>query len=198
MYRNADPKLAAELSKGDSAQRVDALFAYMEENGQSFYDEEVTQLQHALQAANQARQAGASSVEVAAALLHDLGHFLVDEHGENDDFLTEDFFHEEMGAEYLEPFFAAAVTEPVKLHVPAKRYICSTDDGYYNTLSRASKRSLELQGGVMSEEEKAEFEKNVYYESAVRLRKWDDLAKVVGLEVPGLESYREGVVGCLK
>ena len=62
MYRNADPKLAAELSKGDSAQRVDALFAYMEENGQSFYDEKVTQLQHALQAANQARQAGASSV----------------------------------------------------------------------------------------------------------------------------------------
>ena len=73
-------------------------------------------------------------------------------------YLTEDLLHEEVGAEYLEPFFIDAVTEPVGLHVPAKRYICTVDKSYYQTLSRASKRSFELQGGFMSEEEKAAFE----------------------------------------
>ena len=134
---------------------------------------------------------------ISAALLHDLGHFLIDEHSEDADFRTEDFFHEEAGAEYLQPFFSAAVTEARKLHVPAKRYICSTDDTYYNTLSEASKRSFALQGGFMSDEEKAGFEKNAYYKNAVQLRKWDDLAKEKELEVPGLENYREDVLGGL-
>ena len=198
MDKNIDPTLANELAQGTPAQQVDLLFAYMVENGQAYYDESVTQLQHALQAANQARRAAADPLQVTAALLHDLGHFLIDEHSEDADFRTEDFFHEEAGAEYLQPFFSAAVTEAMKLHVPAKRYICSTDDTYYNTLSEASKRSFALQGGFMSDEEKAEFEKNAYYKNAVQLRKWDDLAKEKELEVPGLENYREDVLGGLK
>ncbi|MCY3789629.1 MAG: HD domain-containing protein [Gemmatimonadetes bacterium] len=193
-----DPSLAKDLAQGTPAQKVDALFAYMERRGQSFYDEIVTQLEHALQCAHQAQQAGADSVQVAAALLHDLGHFLVDEHNQEADFLTEDLLHEEVGAEYLEPFFIDAVTEPVGLHVPAKRYICTVDKSYYQTLSRASKRSFELQGGFMSAEEKAAFEQNLHWESAVQLRKWDDLAKVKDLKTPGLESYRAAVQGCLK
>jgi len=186
------------LAQGTPTQKVDALFAYMERRGQSFYDEVVTQLEHALQCAHQAQQAGADSVQVAAALLHDLGHFLVDEHSEEADFLTEDLLHEEVGAEYLEPFFIDAVTEPVGLHVPAKRYICTVDRSYYQTLSRASKRSFELQGGFMSASEKAAFEQNPHWERAVQLRKWDDLAKEKDLKTPGLESYRAAVQGCLK
>lgn len=193
-----DHSLARELAQGTPAQQVDALFAYMERRGQSFYDEAVTQLEHALQCAHQAQQAGADSVQVAAALLHDLGHFLVDEHSEEADFLTEDLLHEKVGAEYLEPFFTDAVTEPVGLHVPAKRYICTVDRAYYQTLSRASKRSFALQGGFMSAKEKAAFEQNLHWENAVRLRQWDDLAKVKGLKTPGLESYRAAVQGCLK
>ena len=188
----------AEALAGSPAQKVDALFGYMERKGQSRYDEIVTQLEHALQCANQARSADADDVQVAAALLHDLGHFLVDEHNETASFLTEDFLHEEVGAEYLEPFFIAAMIEPVKLHVPAKRYICTTDATYYDTLSVASKRSFQLQGGFITEEEKAAFEENPHYQNAVQLRKWDDLAKEKDLATPGLESYREAVTACLK
>ena len=197
MNKLVDPSLARGLAQGTPTQKVDALFAYMERWGQSFYDEVVTQLEHALQCAHQAQRAGADSVQVAA-LLHDLGHFLVDEHNEEADFLTEDLLHEKVGAEYLEPFFIDAVTGPVGLHVPAKRYICTVDGAYYQTLSRASKRSFELQGGFMSVAEKATFEQNPHWENAVQLRKWDDLAKVKGLKTPGLESYRAAVQGCLK
>ena len=198
MNEIVDPSLAGELEQAGPDRKVDLLFAYMEHHGQSFYDEAVTQLEHALQCANQARLSGADDVRVTGALLHDLGHFLVDEDDEKADFLTEDLCHEEVGAEYLEPFFIDAVTEPVGLHVPAKRYICTVERDYYETLSRASKRSFELQGGFMSDAEKAAFEANAYWEIAVQLRKWDDLAKVKGLETPGLESCREAVRGCLK
>ena len=196
--KNPDPSLAARLAEGTPSQKVDALFAYMEEKGQSHYDEVVTQMEHALQCANQARLAGSGPVKVASALLHDLGHFLIDEHDKKVDFLADDFLHEEVGAEFLEPFFIEAVTEPMKLHVPAKRYICTTEAAYYDSLSLASKRSFKLQGGFMSDEEKRGFEQNPYYRQAVQLRKWDDLAKVKGEETPDLESYRQAVEGCLK
>ena len=198
MKAQVDATLASELSRGTPARRVDALFAYMEKRGQSFYDESVTQLQHALQCARQAELAVADPVQVTAALLHDLGHFLVDENDEQADFLTEDLLHEEIGAEYLQPFFSEEVTEPVKLHVPAKRYICTTDTAYYDTLSRASKRSFQLQGGPMSAAEQAEFESSPHWRNAVRLRRWDDLAKVKSIRTPGLERYREAVQSCLR
>ena len=193
-----DPSLARDLEQAGTDRKVDVLFAYMERRGQTFYDEAVTQLEHALQCANEARLSGADDVRVTGALLHDVGHFLVDEHSEEADFLTEDLLHEEVGAGYLKPFFIDAVTEAVGLHVPAKRYICTVERDYYDTLSRASRRSFELQGGFMSDAEKAAFEANPHWETAVQLRKWDDLAKVKGLETPGLESYREAVRGCLK
>ena len=193
-----DPKLAADLARGTSSQKVDALFAYMSRRGQSFYDESVTQLQHALQCARQAELADADPVQVAAALLHDLGHFLVDEHDEQANYLTEDLLHEEVGASYLQPYFIERLTEPMRLHVPAKRYLCTTDAAYYDALSRASKRSFQLQGGPLSAAERAEFERNPHAQDAVRLRRWDDLAKVEGLRTPGLERYREAVQSCLR
>ena len=123
---------------------------------------------------------------------------MIDEHNGEGAFLLQDFLHEEVGGEYLKPFFIAAVTEPVRLHMPAKRYICTVDEAYYATLSEASKQSFQLQGGFMSAAEKAEFEKNSFCENAVRLRQWDDLGKVQGTQTPGLEAYREVVQNCLK
>ncbi len=193
-----DPTLASKLAGGTPSQRVDTLFAYMRRRGQSFYDESVTQLDHALQCARQAELAAADPVQVAAALLHDLGHFLVDEHDDQADFLTEDLLHEEVGATYLQPFFIERLTEPVRLHVPAKRYLCTTDAAYHDGLSRASKRSFQLQGGPMSAAEQAEFERNPHARDAVRLRRWDDLAKVKGLAAAGLERYRDAVRSCLR
>lgn len=172
---------------------VDFLFDYMRQHGQSFYDESVTQLAHALQAAQLAKRAGAQAEQITAALLHDIGHFLMDEHSEHGGFLTDDWNHEAVGAEQMQPFFKDAVIEPIRLHVPAKRYLCTVDAEYHDGLSQASKRSFELQGGVMNEAEIAEFESNPFHQDAVLLRRWDDGAKFKGLEVADLETYRPEV-----
>ena len=193
-----DQSLAQEMKTATAAQKVDALFNYMEAQGQSFYDEVVTQLEHALQCAALAQQNDAGPTLITGALLHDLGHFILDEHNADKAFLATDLNHEEIGAEYLAPFFPEAVTTPIRLHVPAKRYLCATDASYHDGLSEASKRSLVVQGGVMSDEERATFEQIPHFRDALTLRRWDDLAKVKGLETAGLETYRDIVQQCLK
>ena len=198
MNNRIDQTLAERMTGMTAAEKVATLFDYMERRGQSFYDESVTQLQHACQCANQARLHDGSTTQVASALLHDIGHFLLDEHNAENDFLEEDQNHEEVGADYLEPFFPAAVTTPIRLHVPAKRYLCTTDASYYDDLSEASKRSFRLQGGVMSDKEQAAFERIPHYRDALQLRRWDDLAKVKGLETPAIDTYREVVQACFK
>ena len=95
------------------------------------------------------------------------------------------------GYRYLEKLFDSSVTEPVRLHVAAKRYLCATDDTYMDQLSEPSRVSLALQGGPMSQEEVAEFEANPHYEAAVRLRRWDDLAKVPQSPTPDLEHFAQ-------
>ena len=198
MNNRIDQTLAEQMTGMTAAEKVATLFDYMERRGQSFYDESVTQLEHACQCANQAQLYGGSTTQVTSALLHDMGHFLLDEHNAESDFLDEDQNHEEIGANYLEPFFPEVVTTPIRLHVPAKRYLCTTDASYYEGLSEASKRSFRLQGGVMSDEEQAAFEGIPHYQDALQLRRWDDLAKVKGLEIPAINTYREIVQACLK
>lgn len=198
MNNRIDQTLAEQMTGMTAAEKVATLFDYMERRGQSFYDESVTQLEHACQCANQAQLHGGSTTQVTSALLHDMGHFLLDEHNAESDFLEEDQNHEEIGANYLEPFFPEVVTTPIRLHVPAKRYLCTTDASYYEGLSEASKRSFRLQGGVMSDEEQAAFERIPHYQDALQLRRWDDLAKVRGLETPAIDTYREIVQACLK
>ena len=192
-----DQSLAQAMKNGTAEQKVDALFNYMEEQGQSFYDEVVTQLEHALQCAALAQQNDAGPTLITSALLHDLGHFILDEHNADKAFLATDLNHEEIGARYLAPFFPEAVTTPIRLHVPAKRYLCATDASYHDGLSEASKRSLKVQGGVMSDEEKEAFEQIPHFKDALTLRRWDDLAKVSGLETAKLETYRDIVQQCL-
>jgi phosphonate degradation associated HDIG domain protein len=198
MQNLIDYTLAQEMNAATPRQKVAVLFNYMEIRGQSFYDEAVTQLEHALQCAALATHNDASPTLITSALLHDIGHFILDEHNADVVFLNTDLNHEEIGAQYLEPFFPKTITTPIRLHVPAKRYLCTTDATYYDGLSDASKMSLKLQGGVMSDVEQDAFEQIPYFRDALTLRRWDDMAKVKGLETVGLETYRDTVQQCLQ
>jgi phosphonate degradation associated HDIG domain protein len=169
---------------------VDELLDLLETRGRAAYGKEaVSQHEHAVQAAMLAEAAGASTALISAALLHDIGHLV-----EDDDALAAergiDAVHELVGANYLRDRFPPEVSEPVALHVPAKRYLCAVEPGYYEALSPVSKHSLSLQGGVFSEAEVAEFLAMPHAEAAVALRRWDDAAKVPGLALTPLSHYR--------
>lgn len=170
---------------GDTASEMtfDTVCAWLAERGGGWYGgESVTQLQHALQCAALAREAGAAPALVAAALLHDLGH-LSDTGGDAAD------PHERLAARLLARLFRPDVTEPIRLHVAAKRYLCAVDAAYWLALSPASRRSLEWQGGPYSAEAAALFIAQPHAADAVRLRLWDDAAKAPHAEVPPLASY---------
>jgi [1-hydroxy-2-(trimethylamino)ethyl]phosphonate dioxygenase len=156
----------------------------------AYHGEDVSQEEHALQAAELAEREGAPDALVVSALLHDVGHLL---DGQDEDLAVRgvDGRHEEAGYAWLSRHFGPEVTEPVRLHVAAKRYLCAVDPSYLDGLSRASRLSLKVQGGPMDAAEVAEFEGNAYYRDAVRLRHWDDTAKVPGLAVPGPSHYRD-------
>lgn len=169
-----------------SAQTVAEIVELYDRWASEHYDEEIAQLEHALQSAALAADDGAVEALVAAALLHDVGHLLdLDRPGSRD----VDLRHEDSGAAWLRPLLPVAVTAPIALHVRAKRYLCAVEPDYLAILSPGSIRSLELQGGAMSAAEVAAFEAQPGHADAVRLRRWDDAAKVVGLEVPGLNTY---------
>ncbi len=169
---------------------VDQIFDLFRRQGHLKYGEDVSQLTHALQAAHFAREQNATPSEVVATLLHDIGH-LWESDSKGAASLGYDARHEDLGDQFLRRHFSKAITEPVRLHVAAKRYLCAIDPTYSPTLTRASLESLALQGGPMSVKEVEEFRSNPHYKSAVRLRKWDDLGKEPDLEVAKLESYRE-------
>lgn len=176
---------------------VDEVFALFERQGKAaYFGEDVSQEEHALQAAHFAALDGATETLLVAALLHDIGH-LIDarEDAANHGM---DARHEDAGSEWLERYYPPPVTEPVRLHVAAKRYLCSVDADYLPGLSAASVKSLQLQGGVFTREEAAEFLRLPFGEDAVRLRHWDDAGKVVGLAVPPLTAYRDALVRQLK
>jgi [1-hydroxy-2-(trimethylamino)ethyl]phosphonate dioxygenase len=162
----------------------------LETRGRALYfGEAVTEAEHALQSAHLADRDGADDALVAAALLHDVGH-LLHKLGEDAADRGIDGRHEDVGHRWLTKWFGPAVAEPVRLHVAAKRYLCAVDPAYRARLSPASAQSLELQGGPFTPAEVAEFERDSYHAAAVRLRHWDDEAKVVGLAVPPFGHYR--------
>src|SRR5215469_4845114 len=163
---------------------IDEILQLLEKDGQaSYFGEPVTQLEHALQCAHFACEARASNELVVAALLHDLGH-LLHEQGEGIADHGIDSVHEDLGQRWLSTHFGPAVTRPVALHVAAKRYLCATDPAYLAQLSPASLKSLELQGGAMSADQIVGFKSEEFASDAVRLRRWDDLAKIPGKDVP--------------
>lgn len=175
----------------DVARSIDEVLAQYERWGSSLYDEEIFQLDHALQTAALARAAGAADSLVAAALLHDVGHLLDLADGDGRRDRTIDQRHEARGAAWLAGLFPPAVTAPIALHVRAKRYRVTVDPAYADVLSPGSTASLLRQGGPMDAAEVEAFEANPGWADAVVLRGWDDQAKVDGLGVPDLASYRD-------
>jgi phosphonate degradation associated HDIG domain protein len=169
----------------------DQIIDLFEQRGNgAYFGESISETEHALQAAFFAQQESAPKHLVVAALLHDVGHLLHNQ-GENIADLGIDAEHEEVGERWLAQFFGPEVSEPVKLHVAAKRYLCATRPEYLAALSPTSTRSLQLQGGPMSPVEQLAFERNPHFQEALRLRLWDDRAKIVGLSVPALRHYTD-------
>ena len=157
--------------------------------GGAYFGEAVTQLDHALQAAHFAAEDGAPDELVVAALLHDIGHLLQATPDDLADWHT-DARHEVEGGAWLAQRFSPEISDPVRLHVPAKRYLCATDPGYVAMLSEASIVTLKLQGGPMSASEVAQFETEPFYRQAVQVRRCDDRGKIAGLKIRGLADYR--------
>jgi len=157
---------------------IDELIKLFEIYGSEKYDENISQTEHALQCALLAQQAHATDELVAAALLHDVGHLLQLQGSNGNADFSQDDLHENLGANFLLSTFGPNVTQPIALHVQAKRYLCSVIPSYEAELSEGSQRSLELQGGPMSTNESADFSQSKYFDDAVNIRTWDDLAKV--------------------
>jgi phosphonate degradation associated HDIG domain protein len=155
---------------------IDRIFSLFERFGAERYGEHATQLQHALQAAELARRGGCTSALIAASLLHDVGQ-LMDDAGHAAQTQGIDARHEIRGAEFLAAYFPASVSEPVRLHVAAKRYLCAVEATYLDELSGASRLSLRYQGGPMTAAETARFVAEPFYADAVTLRRFDDSGK---------------------
>ena len=170
---------------------LDEIAGLLQRRGAAQYGlEAVSQLDHALQCAQLAEQAGETPATVVAALLHDLGHLLAAERlqvAEPDH--RRDDLHQYIALPFLRPLFGEDVLAPIRLHVDAKRYLCQAEPGYFETLSPASVNSLALQGGPYNEQEARAFLHQPFAGEAVRLRRYDDQAKVAGQPTPGLAHY---------
>ncbi len=174
------------------------IFGLFRDRGDSMYaGEPVSQTEHALQAAVLAEKERAGSVLIVAALLHDIGHLLC-KHPEDCAESGIDDQHEQLGAKWLSARFGPEVVEPIRLHVRAKRYLCAVNPDYLRDLSSASLTSLKLQGGPFTAEEVRSFEALPHAQHALRLRAWDDAAKVADLKVPDLPHYRAHLEACPK
>ncbi|MDO9436387.1 HD domain-containing protein [Hydrogenophaga sp.] len=180
---------------------LDDIVTLLATRGEAHYgNEAVSQLQHALQCAHLAENAGETAEVVVAALLHDLGHLLAAEQAEQAEQAEwtaraeptpdQDDLHQFMALPFLRGVFPDSVLAPIRLHVDAKRYLCLIEAGYWTRLSPASKASLEQQGGIFTPAQGDAFSRVPHSLSAVRLRRYDDLAKVPGETVPGLGHYR--------
>lgn len=166
----------------------DLLAIYAGSGTASYFGEAVTVTEHSLQAAYFAQRNDAPDSLVVATLLHDIGHLIESVPGDIADWKT-DARHELVGGRWLTARFGPAVSEPVRLHVPAKRYLCATEPDYFGALSEASIITLRLQGGPMSRAEVEAFEAERHFRDAVLLRRWDDQAKIVGFPTPDFAHY---------
>jgi len=177
----------------EQAQKVtdEIMNLYEGYGGAEYAGEKVSQLEHMAQAAQLAEEQGYDEEVILAAFLHDIGHISEAAKGDNemDGFGIKD--HEELGAEFLrEKGFSKKIVRLVESHVEAKRYLTVKDPSYYAQLSEASKRTLEFQGGPMTEDEAAAFEQYPLFHLIIQMRKWDELAKIENKPLPPLEHYR--------
>jgi phosphonate degradation associated HDIG domain protein len=174
---------------------AEEIIALFERRGaDAYFGERVSVSEHCLQAAHFASQQGAAPALVVAALLHDIGHLLEEVPADLADW-PQDARHEQIGGAWLARRFRPEIAEPVRLHVPAKRYLCATNPHYVANLSPASVHTLKLQGGPMGSHELAAFETERYFRQAVQVRQWDDAGKVEGLKTAGLSDYAAMIDG---
>ncbi len=187
-HPNGDPDYAPRVIS--PTDRIAELFA--REGMRSYLGEQVSIAVHMLQTGALAEKTGAADAIVAAALLHDVGHFeAVSPRPTRARQLEEqDFRHQDSGADWLAQWFSTEVTEPVRLHVLAKRYLCAVERTYLARLSPASVHTLALQGGPLTPAEVGEFERMPHAQAAVNVRRWDDQAKDPGVATPAFEHFR--------
>ena len=174
---------------------IDQIISSYLNNKSLYIGEKVTITEHMIQTAMLAEKTNCSSSLICSSLLHDYGHFIL----ENPDDLVnkkKDGKHEDVGYEFLKKYFVKDVVKPIKHHVKAKRYL-ARDEKYYQLLSEASKISLELQGGIMHDKESKEFESNEFFESSIKLRKFDEGAKKIGLKIKSINEYKNLLVSKL-
>jgi phosphonate degradation associated HDIG domain protein len=190
-------RLSFQTSRRIGMSRVDKILAvYIDKGSNAYGGERINQLEHALQTAMLAEHAGADASLIVASLLHDYGHLI---HNFREDVFKVgiDDRHEILGAEDLSAYFGEAVTMPIRMHVEAKRYLCAIDPEYLKLLSPASIWSLKLQGGPFAASERDEFIKRPFAAEAAKLRRWDESAKIYGLQTPNLDHFRHYVEACL-
>ena len=174
---------------------IDQIISNYSNNKSLYIGEKVTMSEHMIQAAMLAEKTNCSSNLVCSSLLHDYGHFIL----ENPDDLVaknQDGKHEEVGCLFLEKYFTEDVLGPIKYHVKAKKYL-ARERKYYGLLSEASKISLKLQGGVMSKKEAKKFERNKFFENSIKLRKFDEIAKKPGLKIKSIKEYKNLLISKL-
>jgi len=179
-----DKKQAEETAK-------EIITLYLNHGGEEYSGEKISQLEHMVQSAQLAAQQGYDDEVILAAFLHDIGHICVSAQGDQtmDGFGVKD--HEEIGAEFLKgKRFSKRIFRLVESHVEAKRYLTYKDPEYYDQLSDASKKTLEYQGGKMSQEEADAFEQYPLFDLIIKMRRWDEEAKIQNMPVPDLEEYK--------
>ena len=174
---------------------IDQIISSYLNNKSLYIGKKVSMTEHMIQTAMLAEKAKCSSNLICSSLLHDYGHFIL----KNPDSLvnnSKDGKHEEVGYKFLKRYFIKDVLGPIKNHVQAKRYL-AREKKYYNVLSKASKISLKLQGGVLNEKEAKEFEKGEFFENSIKLRKFDEVAKKFGLKIKSINEYKSLLISKL-
>ena len=174
---------------------VDQIISPYLNNKSLYIGEKITIAEHMIQTAMLAEKNNCSSNLICSSLLHDYGHFIL----ENPDDLVnkeKDGKHEDVGYKFLKKYFVKDVVEPIKYHVKAKRYL-ARDKKYYQILSKASKISLKLQGGIMDEKEANEFKNNEFFENSIKLRKFDEGAKKILPKIKSIKEYKNLLVSKL-
>ena len=167
---------------------IEKIISNFKNNKSLYIGEKVTIAEHMIQSAMVAEKTKSKESLICSSLLHDYGHFIVDD----PDGLVknnQDGKHEDIGYEYLKKFFKKDIVEPIKHHVLAKRYL-ARDKKYYNKLSEASKVSLKLQGGVLNSKEAKIFEKDEFFKDSIKLRKFDEAAKKIGVNIKDISEYK--------
>ena len=175
---------------------IEKIISNFKNNKSLYIGEKITIAEHMIQSAMIAEKLKSKDSLVCSCLLHDYGHFILDD---PDELVkkNQDGEHENVGYEYLKSFFKREVVEPIKNHVLAKRYL-ARNKKYYNRLSEASIISLKLQGGTLSSKEAKSFEKEEFFKQSIKIRKFDETAKKAGIKIKDIIEYKDLLKASLK